>query len=407
MESITNKKDKYIYWQKYAKRVYIETEEAFIALYNELTTNAKELTGYKTVPSDWDGYTYSVYDQDGMSVVYVAEYEKYYMFIYDKLERSKKLFRKVFKEMEHITLSNAFNTVSSDLFRNCVPKPIYYMDKQFAYYTLDGVNYIDANSMYSYCAKGRLPDAKTGIRIDGYAKPTEDYPFAFYINSGHCAEYGVFDTHDYMKLDSNMKISLLYVSHNNKTYPKYKNVDDIDEVTILMKPSTVTFDKTIDYIYKLKLSGDADAKLALNRFYGTLHPNPDNKGFATKRGQTLYSYYHIAAIIKGRANQMQLEKKTQIENDGGIVLQMVVDSVIYIGDTCYGDNTKLLGHYDNEFINVRYRSNDKMNRYVLEKDNKFVKICISGYKEKDVVINKIEDVDKYTQDTEYVTERNK
>ena len=104
MESITNKKDKYIYWQKYAKRVYIKTEEAFIALYNELTTNAKELTGYKTVPSDWDGYTYSVYDQDGMSVVYVAEYEKYYMFIYDKLERSKKLFRKVFKEMEHTTL---------------------------------------------------------------------------------------------------------------------------------------------------------------------------------------------------------------------------------------------------------------------------------------------------------------
>ena len=48
-----------------------------------------------------------------------------------------------------------------------------------------------------------------------------------------------------------------------------------------------------------------------------------------------------------------------------------------------------------------------MNRYVLEKDNKFVKICISGYKEYDVVINKIEDVDKYTQDTEYVTERNK
>lgn len=56
----------------------------------------------------------------------------------------------------------------------------------------------DIKSAWPSMLRGPLPDATTAKEVSGRVAPTAEFPFAFYVKSGHTAEYSKFDTRDFL-----------------------------------------------------------------------------------------------------------------------------------------------------------------------------------------------------------------
>ena len=257
--------------------------------------------------------------------------------------------------------------------------------------------------MYPWAATGRMPTTKGMKTVQGRAFPSEEYPFAFYLKSNHVAEYQRFDTHDYLKLDRDFRNYMNYVTRNGKMKHKYNEVEDKDEVTVLMKAADKELTDTFLYFYHLKEKSKKDtedyrlAKFIMNAGIGTFHKNPDKRG-----KEEINDYYHIAAIVKGRANQKIIDTFNQIREQGNIVLQVIVDGIIYLPleQDNIGIDKKVLGEFKIEYEDVIYRSNGVLNRYVISDGEKLLKVVLSGYEHGIDLIKKLEDIDLYNKELE-------
>ena len=295
-----------------------------------------------------------------------------------------------FKEDNNTTMLKAFGVTHAKDFRCFVPKPTYYIDRDYAFHNIPGVQYIDVSAMYPAKACGLLPDYHTAMTVSGRVEPDETYRFAFYVKSNHCAEYGVFDTHDYLKLPPEFRRWQLFTDRGK---PIYNHVSDEDEITILMKASNYKLDSVMQSVWNDRFSDDpvvkSKAKRVSNIGIGTLHRNPETYGISD-----MTDYYHVAAVILGRANKLQYDMIRKIKQSGGLILQVIVDSIIYIGKENYGGSKKTLGEYYNEFgKTVTYRCNDRINKYVIFDEEKILKCVVSGVK--DAIVNKPEDIDNF------------
>ena len=379
---------KTIYWSHRPKHILSPAE--YEAKLKELKETGIDITASKSKKIDWFISGNTTYHEDikgKYHTLYIAEWweEHHYTFtcvcnvlqgkqgaeMQAEMSGSKagSLMRKAFKEATGSTVCSAFGTVCSDEYMFCVPKPIYYLNQAYTGKEIASVGMIDNCSMYPGSMTGKLPDAHTAVRIAGYAAPTEEYPFAFYLTSHHCAEYGVFDTHDYITRGNAFGL----LARNNGQ-PMYRRVSKDEEVTVLMKPSKYTWDKAIEGIFARKLAGDKVAKAILNKGIGSLHRNP--KGMK-KHVDSLNLYYHICAIILGRANAKQLSMYDAVHNDGGRVITMIVDSIVYEGNKVYGTTDKQLGKFHQDYTDCHFISADAVNRYVIW-DNTGIKKCVVG-----------------------------
>ena len=393
-----------IYWKKEADHITYKNEEDFDNKLLEIIEDGGiEIVDSRTRCSDWLANILSYHldvkkksKTNYSKRLFVVDMRdgvlRMYKYSFSTNVNAGKIFRDKFKDLNNgATFLTAFGTTSSDDFRFCCPKPVYYIDKDFSFMNVSA-HQIDVTSMYPANSKGRMPDSHTAIKVDHRVAPTEEYPFAFYTKSNHCAEYGVFDTHDYLKLPRELQKWMTIGHKNGKPFMWYNDVPDEEEVTILMKPSTYTLDSAVDYFFALMQACDKKAKFVSNAAIGTFHPNPDRSWVKSKVSVAQNSYYHLAAIILGRANKVQLDMYNTIEQEGGVVLQMVVDCLIYTGADPMGIDEKELGKYYNEFKNVTYRSNGKINQYVLQNEKgELVKVVVAGYE--NPVIDKIEDID--------------
>lgn len=364
-----------------------------------------DVTDSKTKREDWlkNKISYHLDKGKRSSTLYVRENNEYRRYLTKEESIDRDItpavcgteLRKVFTEKTGVTLKKAFGTTSSNDIRLCCPKPLYYINNKYCNVTLDNVSGLDVVSMFPSCVRGNLPDAHTAIEVKGRVEPSEEYPFAFYLKSHHCAEYKVFDTHEYMgiKFDAELHKWLCY--NSLKKHCLYEYVDDKDEVTVLMKPSAYTFDATMESFMQRKLNGDTLAKAVMNIGLGTLHKNPDRqKGL--KKGKEIQSYYHFCAIMQGRANALQLKTMNDIKKHGGIILQAIVDSIIYIDDCDinYGTKEKVFGKYHLDYKNCKFRMANIINRYVVADDSGIIKVRLSGDFDKDL-IKKVEDIDQF------------
>lgn len=364
-----------------------------------------DVTSSKSKREDWlkNKISYHLDKKKNSCTLYVRENNEYKRYL-TKLESSTKditpgmcgtELRKVFTEKTGVTLKKAFGTTSSNDIRLCSPKPLYYINPKYCNKTLDNVSGIDVVSMYPACVRGNLPDAHTAIEVKGRVDPTKEYPFAFYIKSHHCAEYGVFDTHDYMSIKFDPELNKWLCYNSLKSSCMYNVIDDEDEVTVLMKPSKYSFDSTMNTFMERKMNGDTLAKAVMNIGLGTLHKNPDRqKGM--KKGKEIQGYYHFCAIMQGRANAMQLRTIADIKRHNGTVLQAIVDSIIYIDDckVDYGTTEKVFGQYHLDYKKYKFRMANVLNRYVVSDGKEIVKVRLSGDFDKDT-IKKMEDIDQF------------
>lgn len=257
-------------------------------------------------------------------------------YIPDIGRRANTIEQKIFKEFNGVTERQAFGYSDPDL-NKCVPKQLYYLNKRWLNKKITCAGKADFSSHYPASICGPLPNWDKRIKMQGTIKPTAQYPFVFYTRSGHLAEYQTFDTHDWR--DEELAGDL-FGSNYSKVAPE-------DDVSILCPKSDYQLDSVIKYLYNMKQANreidGLPAKTILNSSIGYKHL----KGAHNSRNRL----YHLAAVCIGRANQKMLDLYNQ---NSRIVLQIVVDGIIYMGPHQVGSQDRELGELHQEITDESF-----------------------------------------------------
>lgn len=283
-------------------------------------------------------------------------------------------FTKMFKDNNNIKFNEAFGNVPQD-FKRCVPGLFHYDNPNYVLpgliNTVMSVGKLDFSSHFPGCACGLMPDANTSMRIEGYAEPTKEYPFAFYIKSGFVAEYGEYNSRDwyYTKYKTN-----LFESEDRKFI--VKPVSKEEEITILMKPAQYILDAEMQYYYDKKSKCTKgteeyeEAKIILLKIVGMLEMN-DPKEYNNR------PYAHLAAVIKARAIHKMLKLIERVGDKN--VISVIVDGLIFNNRARkhYADKFEYIGSLKEEAFNALGHFKGH-NQYVLS-ENGVIDIAHAGY----------------------------
>lgn len=386
----------YINWDKEAEHILLPAEE-MIKLLKELKEKRSVIGKSNKAPyrktDSFDLSTYQIIQKGDYVSVYLYEKGGFKVYSNNTKDMSKnapkanigrvdRLFDFKFRELNGISIRKAFGFVPAML-KCCIPKQFYY--KNDKYISVPGkikvltASSIDASSQYPSGCLGRLPDAHTAKWTNGIVKPTEEWPFAFY-NDGHCAEYGVFDTHDW--LSGHFAQNLFRFDQKHK-YCLMKLPEDQLQ-TVLMKPSSYTMDSTWEYFYDRKKNCEKEtaeyeeAKLVMNKTIGMWHrkdKDEKTKG-ADYDDHGSYQLAHIVAIAIARGNQKILNK---IEEIGApYIYHVCVDGIIYMGSEKEGIDETAFGRFAQEFIGAKFVMTD-YNNYIALQGDKCIKFKHGSY----------------------------
>lgn len=277
--------------------------------------------------------------------------------------------RYLFEELEGVDLRTAFGYCDRSIINNCIPNSVYYYDDTASMVEINNVGIIDVVSMFPSCSMGKMPTMEGAVERKGRQKPTQDYPFCYYLRSGGSAEFGKYDSDEFYSMTYGRKLadSKSMKDIGSHSHPK-QIIDDKDELTLMCKASDYQLDDVLMPIYDLKkenklnpteptLMLGTEPKLILNAFIGTLHrSNINNKKLRLD---------HLAVIIINRAIKKIMAKAREIEVAGGQILQIVVDSVIYRDDKNrnWGQISPKIGEFEQEVRGARYIQR-KQNQYI-------------------------------------------
>lgn len=374
-------KVRYIPWHKMPKMNV--SDEQFTEIFKSLDPK-KRFTGFYTKRSSYEEGSWTTKRLGLNRNIYIRKngrYLHYWSHIdnhknYDGNKEKKKYLGRaaistvnsMFEEKNNVTLKGAFGYSPIEVKLMCSPKQFYYTNDKYFNKELLSVSMADFTSHYPASAAGQLPDYRTAKTVQGTVKPTKEWPFALYIKSGHIAEYGVFDSHDWV---NHKLFDRLFVFHDeyrgstlvHKAQHPFLNPDE-DE-TILMKASA----------YEL---GDIYAELYAKRKENEEFKNAMNKsiGYMATCVYSSFRLAHIRAFIIGRANAKMLK----VVDEVGLkpIIQICVDGVAYIGSSTHGLENKTLGSLHQEFSGAKgiFR---ELNCYIIEQDDKIIKVKHACY----------------------------
>lgn len=370
-------KENYIYWRGEAKSITLSPTEYHDKLieirskYTLLDSSKYNRTDRKNfvdgtydeyVPKRSRGFEYRIYlYADGEYTIYRCRRDG--KSIANKGEKAVKLVVNRFQERTGLgrqAMYNAFGTAPID-WKVCTQKALYYICPLYQstdvnrIKIIDNVNSVDGCSQYPTAICDRLPTTKGYKQVEGTVKPTEEYPFALYLKTGHVAVYNEFDTHDW--LYHRMAIKLFRNEFDVKTNPDYPftykyllQFNPDDDITILMKESEYTFKEEMEYFFNIKEQAPkdskerAEAKLVMNAFVGMFHQsNP--------RSYDKFAYCHLSNIAIARANDrlIKVSDKINIED----IIHICVDGIIYKGKQILGVKERKLGNFEQEFSDCK------------------------------------------------------
>lgn len=352
--NVALKDARYIYWAKEATKTRIDHEE-----YNRLSKFLKEhgkpmTSGYKTRRIEWCYdcvYRFDLEARRNNPTIYMSkrEGEEYHYYVYFTEMDNEKLGR------ENGAGCSGWNTLDEAVRKrykrglaqiygvlpvsggNCwitpctkrVKQAIYY-DKFFVNKKIKNVYKADLKSAFPSALCGRLPDAKTAKMEMGRLAPTEEYPFAFYINSGHVAEYGVFDTHDFLTnkwykqfVEANRQNCI----KRNEEFINFEDIADKDEITVLMRASNIEITEQVKKMFWVKENGDEKKtrdwyKWMLNALIGFMRSEQYN--VAHYQG-------HLAAVVYCRVANRMLRLTEGLEKEGNLPIYFAIDCIMWLG----------------------------------------------------------------------------
>lgn len=246
----------------------------------------------------------------------------------------------MFHERHDRSLQAAFGRCETDFIFdtiNMALAPIIYTNNRDCDYILSNVYKADVSSAYPYGLTFDLPDYhKSSIKkLSGIYKPTEEYPFAFYIRSGHMAIYKELDTYN------DFRTHPLYCTRGKWNNDLYGEKD----VTILMKASRFKLDDIMIELYGKK-KDNADIKTMMVAFIGYIR--------STKSWQKHYMG-HISACVYARHIKRMLSFYDTIVSEKNIVEMIATDSICWRGHAMPQITTKEkeIGNFVSEYENAR------------------------------------------------------
>ena len=278
----------YVFWRKDAKYHPNVPNDIFQNIYSDAIAKGTRVKS-KCIRSEWIENDFSYRFEERGKYMYLYTYHKpnqYDIYTSNAFDNKKNLNYAVDKSFKTKTsgekaieallakfrsiegfgersfpLKSAFG-YTPEYFKICVPKQLYYINNKMCDKKLNHISGADFSSHYPSSACGKLPDYHKSKVVEGRAKPTEAYPFAFYIKSGHIAEYGSYDTHDYIEKFGkypDLFLSLWKIDPKDE-FKQNLQVPDSEEVTVLMAASKYELTSTMLYFYDLRHT-DEDAKL--------------------------------------------------------------------------------------------------------------------------------------------------
>ena len=276
-------------------------------------------------------YSYAM-EQIGHQVnLYTSDnsYPRHYILYYTLLDSEKaerdlgvsggaafRLVDRLFQERNGVSLQVAFGRCENNfIFDQCnmALPPIIYINEDDCDYVQNNIFKADRSSAYPFEACGDLPDFhKTSMkRMKGIVNPTKEYPFAFYIKSGHLAIYEELNTY------TDLRGHALYCTRGKWRDDLYGDKDE----TILVKRSRYKLDEVMQYMYGMK-KDDPNMKTYMVAFIGYIR--------STKSWQHHYMG-HISAVVYARHLKEMLRLYDKVVSAKNVVEMIATDSICWKG----------------------------------------------------------------------------
>ena len=310
--------------------------------------------GSKTVLHFWlqnDSWNWDR-DKYGTSTIYAAYtgIDQFIKYIYKENKRNNvtgiqavQAVDKLIKEKQGVSLRVAFGTVDNTKeFKGFQYSPIDWLNKRFVGINLENIYKADISSAYPYQVSKILPDSHTAVKFEGRLKPTEEYPFAYYIRSNQLAIYNELDTADYKDHPLNKEFNDYKVwLRKNKPYTnRFHYIEIGDEQTILMKASKYSLEEEMKELYKQREVSE-EAKGVSVKFIGALSS-------LKRRNSNNNPARHITAVVYARHLAKMMYYYDILNNRNAPIIEIATDSIIWaskkniqIYDTTYKQKHKI------------------------------------------------------------------
>ena len=348
----------YIDWHKDAKHVRLTQSE-----YNEkfqwykehgtLVDNRKG-QGFRTSKYAWyRPWRYCV-EQDRQQInLYTSDDELNLTVYYTTNDNTKcerdlgvsgsaafRLVERMFEERHDKSLQTAFGRCNGDFIFDSVNMalaPIIFTNEKDCDYIQHNIFKADVSSAYPYGLCFDLPDyhSRSIKQLAGVYEPTPEYPFAFYIKSGHMAIYNELDTY------KEFRTHPLYCTRGKWRNDLYGEKD----ITILMKASRFNLDDIMIDLYQRKAE-DANIKTMMVAFIGYIR--------STKSWQHHYMG-HLSACVYARHIKRMLAFYDAIVSEKNTVEMVATDSICWQGHAMPALTTKekSIGAFVSEYENAK------------------------------------------------------
>lgn len=373
----------YVKWCDRGTDHKLVTLEEFNAKVEEFDARGWHMAKTRTKRTDWPNCSYSVTRKPWSADCYYIDEEgrQHHIFVQAKSKlkaQSQKVGKKVRQTMEPIfeeasggvRMEDMYGQVES-LVKVCIPKSFFYCNPRWNGVPLSHVSQIDASSQYPSGVIGKLPTANGAKLVKGTAKPTGEYPFAFYLKSGHVAILNELDTHLWMGSAYRQYLFRDIDPTHQDRHLQRPSVSPDEDMTLLMREADDphgAMRRTIEEIYGKKESTQGQErdewKLILNAFLGCFHYGD------AFYGKSKWKFAHIAAVLIARGNEKILRKCHDIGEHR--ILHIAVDGITYIGDRDWSDRDKGLGRFKLEALDCDYMQTQN-NCYAFFKGGECVK----------------------------------
>lgn len=226
-------------------------------------------------------------------------------------------------------------------YRGCVPSPInwasFWLCNKRGQVAENCVK-ADICSAYGTEASKTLPDCHPSViqKKSGRVEPTAEYPFAFYLHSGHMAVYNEGDTY---QLNQSKYITC------DHTIPTF----DFEEETLLCPAASQTLEDVFAELYEGR-KDHPEYKGVMNMTIGMFH-----------RKKTRFdseNLWPLAAVIKFRCNKRIVDVCEWLLERGHTPILINTDSIMWQGCVAPGmeeifSDEKKLGNFTYEYKSCR------------------------------------------------------
>lgn len=241
------------------------------------------------------------------------------------------------KEILGETIQVIFGSLPEELHegRRCVPSPINWVHPMWVNKEVNGCVKADICSAYGTEGSKPLPDchAKSRKIVDGVVEPNEEYPFAFYLESGEMAVWGEGDS---------------WTCSASRYMGGKKRMFAANERTMLCKAAKKTLRKVFEFFYDGRKENEW-YKFVMVATIGMWH----RQEYSTYCPEL----WPLAAVIKFRCNKRIIDYCDQLVEMGQLPMLINTDSITWVGtDTSLTTTEKKLGNFalENKVCSLLY-----------------------------------------------------